>query len=79
MSQKGFEEQDLFRYAFPTFSSVCTRAINMRYRVRSGVLKFRFWSALGSNFNCCTALGIKEGNRALHSSSAYAFILSELD
>ena len=54
----------------------------MRYRVRSGVLKLRFWSALGSNFNCCTALGIKEcplGNRVLHSSSAYAFILSKLD
>ena len=37
----------------------------MRYRVRSEVLKLRFWSTVGSNFNCCITLGIKERNRAL--------------
>ena len=38
-----------------TFITVCCMAIKMKYRVNSRVLKLRFWSALGSNFNCFKA------------------------
>ena len=33
---------------------------DMVYHVSSEVVKLRFLSALGSNFICCAALGIKE-------------------
>ena len=48
----------------------------MRYRVRSGVLKLRFWSALGSNFNCCTALGIKKSLGTGYITAAQLILLS---
>ena len=72
-------EKDLRNKVYPDrifalFHLSALGLLTFRYCVRCGVLNLRFWSALGSNFNCCTALGIKEGTG--HFTAAQLMLLS---